>query len=142
MVLILNAKRSFYYSLNFRSSPPRVFLRKGVLKVCSKFTGEYPCPSVISLKLQSNFTKITLRHGCSPINCIFSETLFTKTSMEGCLWNLNFPFKFCKNFQSFLAIIPRWHVLFQSHQWKPQKNVWNLFKINNKSPRTASLTSF
>ena len=28
--------------------PPRLMLRKGVLKICSKFTGEHPCPSVIS----------------------------------------------------------------------------------------------
>ena len=35
----------------FRSSPPKVFLRKGVLKICSKFTGEHSCQSVISIKL-------------------------------------------------------------------------------------------
>ena len=34
-----------------RSSHPEVFLRKGVLKICSKFTGEHPCQSVISIKL-------------------------------------------------------------------------------------------
>ena len=28
---------------NFRSSRPKVFLGKGVLKICSKFTGEHPC---------------------------------------------------------------------------------------------------
>ena len=27
----------------YRSNPPEVFLRKGVLKICSKFTGEQPC---------------------------------------------------------------------------------------------------
>ena len=51
-----------------RSSPPEVFLRKGVLKICSKFTGEHPCRSVISTKLQSNFIEITVRHVCSPVN--------------------------------------------------------------------------
>ena len=30
-----------------RTSHPEVFLRKGVLKICSKFTGEHPCRSVI-----------------------------------------------------------------------------------------------
>ena len=30
-----------------------VFLVKGVLKIYSKFTGEQPCRSVISIKLQS-----------------------------------------------------------------------------------------
>ena len=34
-----------------RSSRPEVFLRKVVLKVCSKFTGKYSCRSVISIKL-------------------------------------------------------------------------------------------
>ena len=46
-----------------RSSHSEVFLGKGVLKICSKFTGEHPCLSVvISIKLQSNFVEITLRH--------------------------------------------------------------------------------
>ena len=35
----------------YRSSPPYVFLRKFVLKIFSKFTGEHPCRSVISIKL-------------------------------------------------------------------------------------------
>ena len=30
-----------------RSNPPEVFLKEGVLKLCSKFTGEHPCRSVI-----------------------------------------------------------------------------------------------
>ena len=41
----------------FRSSHPEVFLGKGVLKICSKFTGERPCRSAISIKLQSNKVK-------------------------------------------------------------------------------------
>ena len=35
-----------------RSSHLEAFLGKGVLKICSKFTGEHPCQSVISIKLQ------------------------------------------------------------------------------------------
>ena len=35
--------------------PSRFVLRKGFLKICSKFTGEHSCGSVISIKLQSNF---------------------------------------------------------------------------------------
>ena len=53
-----------------RNSHPEVFLRKGVLKICSKFTGEHPCQSAISIKLQSNFIEIALRHGCSPANLL------------------------------------------------------------------------
>ena len=51
-----------------RSSPPKVFLGKGVRRIGSKLIGEQPCWSSISIKLQSNFTEITIRHGCSPVN--------------------------------------------------------------------------
>ena len=34
----------------FRSSPSEVFLEKGVLKICGKFTGEHTCRSAISIK--------------------------------------------------------------------------------------------
>ena len=40
------------------------------LKICKKFTGEYPSRNVILTKLQKNFTVITLRHGCSPVNLL------------------------------------------------------------------------
>ena len=36
-----------------RSSHPEVVLEKGVLKMCSKFTGEHPCQSATSIKLHS-----------------------------------------------------------------------------------------
>ena len=54
----------------FRSNPPEVFLGKGVLKICSKFTGEHPCRSATSIKLQSNFNESALRHGCSSVNLL------------------------------------------------------------------------
>ena len=37
---------------HIRSSHTDVFIGKGVLKICSKFTGEHSCRSVISIKLQ------------------------------------------------------------------------------------------
>ena len=40
------------------SSPPEAFLRKWVLKICSKFT-EHPYRSVISIKLLCNFLDAT-----------------------------------------------------------------------------------
>ena len=55
---------------HIRSSHTDVFIGKGVLKICSKFTGEHSCRSVISIKLQSSFIEITLRHGCSPLNLL------------------------------------------------------------------------
>ena len=72
--------------LQDRSSPLEVFLGKGVLRICSKFTGEHPCRSVISIILLYNFAKITLRHGCSPVNFLhISRTTFNKTTFEGLL---------------------------------------------------------
>ena len=55
---------------------------RGVLKICSKLTGEDPCRIVISIKLQSNFIEITLRHSCSPVNLlhIFRRTFPKNTS--------------------------------------------------------------
>ena len=53
-----------------RCSRPEVLLGKGVLKICNKFTGEHPCRSAISIKLQSNFIEITLRHARPPVNLL------------------------------------------------------------------------
>ena len=40
------------FAYNFeRSSHPEVYLRKGGLKICSKFTREHPCRSAISINL-------------------------------------------------------------------------------------------
>ena len=67
-----------------RSSRPEVFSRKGVLKICSKFTGEHPCQSVISIKLLYNFTEIALWHGYSPVNLLhIFRTPFLKNTSEG-----------------------------------------------------------
>ena len=69
----------------FRGSHPEVFLVKVFLNICSKFTGEHSCRSVISIKLLFNFIEIALRHGCSPVNYyIFSEHLFLGTTLGGC----------------------------------------------------------
>ena len=66
-----------------RSGYPEVFLVKGVLKICSKFTGEHPCGTVIPIKLQSNFIEITFRHGCFPVNLLHIFTLsFTNNNSQ------------------------------------------------------------
>ena len=89
-----------------RSSRPEVYLRKGVLKICSKFTGEHPCRGVISIKLlctkaptvqcginpfssclardimtDVEIIEIALRHGCSPVILlhIFRTPFFKNT---------------------------------------------------------------
>ena len=53
--LIVN-ERIFYFLLcrfwySFRSSSPEVFLWKGVLKICRKFTREHPYRNLILIKL-------------------------------------------------------------------------------------------
>ena len=70
----MNLFRLLFFS-QFRSSPPEEFLRKGVLKICSKFTGQHPCRSAISIKLLS----------------MFSENLFLRTALDGCFCILEFP---------------------------------------------------
>ena len=56
--------------VKYRGSRSPVFLEKGVLKKCSKFTGEHPCRSAISIKMVCNYIKIVLRPGCFPINLL------------------------------------------------------------------------
>ena len=61
-----------------RSSHPEVFLEKGVLKLCSKFTGEHPCRSMLC-----NFIEIAFRHQCSPVNLLhIFRTPFLKNTSE------------------------------------------------------------
>ena len=80
--------KSFAHVLNddsygyYRSSHPEVSLGKRILKICSKFTGKHPCQSVISIKLQSNFIEITLRHGCSPVSLLILR-LFSQSFCRG-----------------------------------------------------------
>ena len=47
-----------------------MFLRKRVLKIGRKFTGEHPCQSAIAIKLQCNFIVIALWYGCSHVNLL------------------------------------------------------------------------
>ena len=57
-------------STDYRSSPPEVFLGKGDVKICSKFKGEHPCQSAISVKLFCNVIEIALRHDYSMQGCL------------------------------------------------------------------------
>ena len=68
---------------NIRSSHPGVFLEKGVLKICNKFTEEHPYRSVISIKLLCNFIEITLWHECSPVNLLHIFTTFSPKNTSG-----------------------------------------------------------
>ena len=76
-------QKTFYFQIRktcYRNSRPEVFLRKGILKICSKFTVEHPCRSVISINLLWN-------------SCIFSEHLWTAASVA------TFKYKICTSFK-------------------------------------------
>ena len=70
----------FLRTLFFRSSHPEVFFEKGVPKICKKSTGEHPYWSTIWIKLQSNFTEITLRHSSVNFLQIFRTPFHKNTS--------------------------------------------------------------
>ena len=73
----------------FRTRRPEVFLGKGVLKICNKVTGEHLSRSVISIKLQSNFMKITLLVGCSRVNLLhIFRTPFPKNTSGSLVLNV------------------------------------------------------
>ena len=67
---LLPCRKSTHRRLHYRSSHSELFLGKGVLKICRKFTGENPCRSAISIKSQSNFVEIVLRHVCSLVDLL------------------------------------------------------------------------
>ena len=67
-----------------------VFLQKGVLKMCNKFTGKHPCRGKFSIKL---FCKVTLWHRCFPVNLLHIFRIlffFLKTLLMGCFCILSF----------------------------------------------------
>ena len=75
--------RSVYFTNHVQKSRPKVFLGKGVLKICSKLTGEHPCRNVHTHAEQL----ITLPHGCSPVNLLhIFRTSFPKNTASGPLY--------------------------------------------------------
>ena len=80
---------------NFRSSRPWVFFEKVVPKLCSKFTGEYPCRKVVLIKLLCSFIEIALRHG----NFIFSSNFSFK-------FNNGAIRKICETFSTLIKKTP------------------------------------
>ena len=82
--------------LFFRSGPPKLFLGKGFLKICSKLTREHhPCQIAISIKLLCNFTEIALRHACSLVNSLhILRTPFLKNTSKVTLLKSHFGLGF------------------------------------------------
>ena len=92
------------------SSPQEVFLRKGILKICSNFTGEHSRRSAISIKLLCNFFEIALQHGCSPVNLLDTFSLpwtpFLKNIKNTSRWLF-----LCFDKYSFLTLMILWRCL-------------------------------
>ena len=80
----------------YKSSHLEVFLEKGGLKIYRKFTGEHPCHSAISMKLQSklesNLIEIIFRHRCFHVNLLYIFRIaFLKTAFGRLLLNIYHP---------------------------------------------------
>ena len=81
---------SFYWSYRqvsiLRISSSEMFCEKSALKICSKFTGEQACRSVISIKLFRNFIEIAICNWCYPVNLLhIFRTPFSKNISGGLL---------------------------------------------------------
>ena len=82
MLTNFQTSNCWLHAFKFRSSHSEVFLGKGVPKICNKFTREHRYWSAISIKLQSNFIEIALRHGCSVNLLHIFRTPFQKNTSE------------------------------------------------------------
>ena len=106
----------------FRHSRSKVMLVNSVLKICSKFTGEHPCRSEISIKLLCSFIEITLRRGCSPITLLhIFRTPFIKNT-SGWLLLRGFNILSISIFPATLKL-PRWCSNYRGHHIVCTQNV-------------------
>ena len=95
-----NSHREMSPSLKpIQKQPPRGVPRKDLLKICNKFTGEHQRRNVISIKLQSNFIEIALRHGFSPVNLL---QIFRTPFLENTSERLLLPIALFRYVQFFL----------------------------------------
>ena len=125
----------------FRNSKPEVFLRKGVLKIYSKFRGEHPCRSAISTKLQSNFTEIALWHGCSPVNLLhIFRTPFPKNISEWLLLIIS-RVQICYSYTELLIIHFDFRI-YQDCEFIRVLNMPGLYKDLNNIFHDRCLTAF
>ena len=76
-----------FHSCISRSSLQEVFLGKGVLKICSKFTGEQPCQSVISVaSLIGTLIKFSSYYivNCHVINFYYKSGKHVSMKLDPC----------------------------------------------------------
>ena len=86
---------------------------KRVLKICSKFTGEYQCRSVISKKLFCKFTEIILRHEYFPLNLLLNFRVpSSKITLSGMSFGLAKLLRIKTGLHKFLFFYQRFLSLF------------------------------
>ena len=74
---------------NSRSCHLELFWRKVILKICVKFTGEHPCRSVISIKLQLHWNHTSTWVFSCKVAAYFQNT-FSQEPLADCFWNFFF----------------------------------------------------
>ena len=80
LLLLVSETITFISSMNQKQA--------STVKICSKFTGDHPCRSTISIKLLCNFIEMALRHGWSPVNLLqIFRTSFPKNTCRRLLLN-------------------------------------------------------
>ena len=124
-VLVTMVDQSFQeLYLGEKNSPQEMFFEKSVLKICSKFTGEHPRRSEVSIELLCNFIEITLQRKCSLVRLLdFCRTTFQNNTSAGLLLS-GAPSEF--HFRSISKLI------------FSVASFWNLAKIS-KSQRYGSM---
>ena len=123
-----------------RSGHPEVFLEKGVLKICSKFTGKHPCWSVILVKLQSSFIKIRFQYGSSPVHLLhifrisFTKNTSGRLPLGIAVWRAKLLSHFL-HLSLVLLVYTTISLLFPPNQWigfsQPTANFFVLSFRNN-----------
>ena len=93
--------------VEFRSSRPEVFCKKGVLKSLTKCTGKHLCHSLFFNKviglMPATLLKKRLRHRCFPVSNFYKH-LFTQNTSGGCFCELSF-LGFCHKLWSVAKVI-------------------------------------
>ena len=131
-------------------------LWKGAL--LRRFSLKYPEPSqnLFWKPIISSFSKVTSWK--KSLRNYRGGDIFRKALGLRLNWKKSSSRVFSRNVEKFLKVSiyfehrcvigsragfePSWHLIVQSQQWKQPNNVSNLFKVNNKVPRTTPITSF
>ena len=107
----------FCQSIQLRSSHPKVFCKRGILRNFTKFFGKHLCQGLFFNKVAGPGTVTLLKkrlwHRCFPVNYAkFLRTLFLQNTSGGC---------FCKFFKEYA----RWSSR-RSFVWCKHCRIWSI----------------